>query len=71
MKKTPGSRFNTYFTEIGKVLDRCLERIKEGFINNNEPIIHGEFGSQNCNSTSECVKYYARQALVMRIFQLW
>jgi len=71
----PGPGFNTYFTEEGQeVLDLCLERIKERFVDNNEPIILGEFGCQHRNNTEERVRwteYYVKQATALGIPQLW
>ncbi|ORY87221.1 endoglucanase precursor [Neocallimastix californiae] len=71
----PGPGFNTYFTEEGQeVLDLCLERIKERFFDNNEPVILGEFGCQHRNNLEERIRwteYYVRQATALGIRQLW
>ncbi|OUM67463.1 glycoside hydrolase family 5 protein [Piromyces sp. E2] len=71
----PGPGFNAYFTEEGQeVLDLCLERIKERFVDKNEPVILGEFGAQHRNNTAERARwteYYVSQASGMGVPQLW
>ncbi|OUM67461.1 glycoside hydrolase family 5 protein [Piromyces sp. E2] len=71
----PGPGFNAYFTEEGQeVLDLCLERIKERFVDKDEPVILGEFGAQHRNNTAERARwteYYVSQASSMGVPQLW
>lgn len=72
----PGPEATDKFTEEGRVeLDTCLALIKERFVDQDLPVILGEFGAQNRNGNIEdrarWAEYYVKNASAMGIPQLW
>jgi len=72
----PGPEATPYFTEENKKeLDTCLDLVKERFVDNDEPVIFGEFGAQkrgdNLEDRARWAEYYVSRNTAMGIPQLW